>query len=211
MITTADLKHALSRLGYSSVDEDTIGHILQEVDFDRKGSINFEDFIEIAAGLKGASSARLLLLCWRSSSPFLCLFWMQSSRCTRPSRTSPCRTTPRRITSPPRSRRSVPEAVSKGLALSPFPSYSEDNPPSMSGRSGRRALPTSLSSGLSAPTHRLSHPHRRPAEMCRTVGASSQFCCLMSRGRRNRYICMTRCIQISSRKGRGPVAGERAE
>ena len=55
MITTADLKHALSRLGYSSVDEDTIGHILQEVDFDRKGSINFEDFIEIAAGLKGSS------------------------------------------------------------------------------------------------------------------------------------------------------------
>jgi glycerol-3-phosphate dehydrogenase len=59
MITTADLKHALSRLGYSSVDEDTIGHILQEVDFDRKGSINFEDFIEIAAGLKGSSPLRV--------------------------------------------------------------------------------------------------------------------------------------------------------
>lgn len=55
MITTKDLSHALSRLGYSSVSDDTITEILQEVDFDRKGSINFEDFIEIAAGLKGAS------------------------------------------------------------------------------------------------------------------------------------------------------------
>lgn len=55
MITTADLSHALSRLGYSAVSNDTIAEILQEVDFDRKGSINFEDFIEIAAGLKGAS------------------------------------------------------------------------------------------------------------------------------------------------------------
>ena len=128
MITTADLKHALSRLGYSAVDEDTIGQILQEVDFDRKGSINFEDFIEIAAGLKGPSASvsgwvrlRSTWLTPPSASRFAPT---QSSRSTRPSRTSLCRTTPRRTTSPPRSRPSAPAAASKAwqpsASLIPF-------------------------------------------------------------------------------------------
>nr|AOR81602.1 glycerol-3-phosphate dehydrogenase [Phaffia rhodozyma] len=55
MITAKDLKHALSRLGYSSVEDETIQAIISEVDFDRRGAIFFDDFCELAAGMKELS------------------------------------------------------------------------------------------------------------------------------------------------------------
>lgn len=83
MISTSDLKNALLRLGYASVDDKTVHSIISEVDqkyvaslssplvslppplrltspsalpsFSRRGSIGFDDFLEIAAGLKELS------------------------------------------------------------------------------------------------------------------------------------------------------------
>lgn len=54
-ITASDLKNALSRLGYSSIDDSTVENIIDEVDFHKAGAVYFDDFLEVAAGLKELS------------------------------------------------------------------------------------------------------------------------------------------------------------
>ncbi|WVQ85348.1 hypothetical protein IAT38_007513 [Cryptococcus sp. DSM 104549] len=50
-ITRADLIHAMTQMGYDSSVE-SADSILREVDFGRKGEIEFSDYLDIAAGLK---------------------------------------------------------------------------------------------------------------------------------------------------------------
>jgi glycerol-3-phosphate dehydrogenase len=50
-ITRADLLHAMVQMGYDSSSE-AADSILREVDFGRKGAIEFQDYLDIAAGLK---------------------------------------------------------------------------------------------------------------------------------------------------------------
>lgn len=50
-ITKADLVFAMKQMGYDASDA-TAARILSEVDFGRKGSLDFQDFLDIAAGLK---------------------------------------------------------------------------------------------------------------------------------------------------------------
>jgi len=50
-ITRDDLLHAMTNMGYDSSIE-TADSILREVDFGRKGAIEFQEYLDIAAGLK---------------------------------------------------------------------------------------------------------------------------------------------------------------
>jgi glycerol-3-phosphate dehydrogenase len=50
-ITRADLINAMKQMGYESSTE-TADSILREVDFGRKGYIEFQEYLDIAAGLK---------------------------------------------------------------------------------------------------------------------------------------------------------------
>jgi len=50
-ITRADLLNAMKKMGYASSNE-TADSILREVDFGRKGAIEFQEYLDIAAGLK---------------------------------------------------------------------------------------------------------------------------------------------------------------
>ncbi|EIW72687.1 hypothetical protein TREMEDRAFT_70788 [Tremella mesenterica DSM 1558] len=50
-ITRADLSQAMTRMGYDASTE-TADNILREVDFGRKGAIEFQEYLDIAAGLK---------------------------------------------------------------------------------------------------------------------------------------------------------------
>ncbi|ORX34271.1 putative glycerol-3-phosphate dehydrogenase [Kockovaella imperatae] len=50
-ITRADLLKAMTQMGYDASAE-TADNILREVDFGRKGAIEFQDYLDIAAGLK---------------------------------------------------------------------------------------------------------------------------------------------------------------
>ncbi|GMK55798.1 hypothetical protein CspeluHIS016_0208540 [Cutaneotrichosporon spelunceum] len=50
-ITRADILRAMKDMGYPA-DSEVAASILQEVDFARKGAIDFQDFLDIAAGLK---------------------------------------------------------------------------------------------------------------------------------------------------------------
>lgn len=50
-ITRDDLIHAMTNMGYNASTE-TADSILREVDFGRKGAIEFQEFLDIAAGLK---------------------------------------------------------------------------------------------------------------------------------------------------------------
>lgn len=50
-ITRADLLHAMKNMGYNA-SEELADSILREVDFGRKGAIEFQEYLDIAAGLK---------------------------------------------------------------------------------------------------------------------------------------------------------------
>jgi len=50
-ITRSDLLHAMQNMGYDASIDRADG-ILREVDFGRKGEIDFQDYLDIAAGLK---------------------------------------------------------------------------------------------------------------------------------------------------------------
>ncbi|WVF70763.1 hypothetical protein IAT40_005557 [Kwoniella sp. CBS 6097] len=53
-ITKADLIHAMTEMGYDASSE-LADSILREVDFGRKGFVDFQDYLDIAAGLKELS------------------------------------------------------------------------------------------------------------------------------------------------------------
>lgn len=50
-IDEKDLLNAMQKMGYAE-NENIAHNIMQEVDFGRKGNIEFHDFLEIAAGMK---------------------------------------------------------------------------------------------------------------------------------------------------------------
>lgn len=50
-IDEKDLLHAMQKMGYAET-QDVAKNILREVDFNRKGAVEFHDFLDIAAGMK---------------------------------------------------------------------------------------------------------------------------------------------------------------
>lgn len=51
-ISKDDVLHTMEKLGYSEANDETAQDIIREVDFERKGAVEFPDFLEIAAGMK---------------------------------------------------------------------------------------------------------------------------------------------------------------
>lgn len=51
-ITQSDITHAMEKMGYKNADKAISAGILAEVDFHRKGMVQFPEFLEIAAGMK---------------------------------------------------------------------------------------------------------------------------------------------------------------